>query len=58
MTHTETKQKAQDQLMGSLMNAFFVAADTGENETIIKEISKQVERIEKLFGYVPKSWAR
>lgn len=63
MTKTEIKQEAQDRLMNAVQIAFYKIAEDGEHDeneakTIADEMSKQMERIEKMFGYEPKSWNR
>lgn len=69
MTKTEIKQMAQDELMAAMQTAFNMILDTSsgsckedttieEREMVMAEASKQMERIEKLFGYTPSSWNR
>lgn len=55
MSKKETKQKAQDELMLALQTAFYNEDLTDEER---EEMSKQMERIEKMFGYTPGSWLR
>ncbi len=58
MTRTETKQKAQDELMSAMQIAFARAHDEGTSDDLAAEMSSQMARVEKLFGYDPGSWRR
>ena len=53
MTTQSEKEQAQDLLMQSMQHAFDKATPA-ECEVM----SKQLERIEKLFGYEKNSWTR
>jgi hypothetical protein len=52
----EIKERAQDELMHSLANAFY--SDEAKDKAVFAEMDKQMKRIEKLFGYKPGSWRR
>ncbi len=54
-TKTQIKQNAQDELMSAMQIAF---ANKQHSDELVAEISRQMERVEKLFGYKPGSWAR
>lgn len=61
-TH-ELKLMAKDEIMFGIQTAFNTVNDNGsiseeEKEQTLNEMSFQMERIEKLFGYEPKSWTR
>lgn len=56
MNKTERKHEAQEHLMHGLRAAFAMADDI-DDETRV-EMSKQMARIEKLFGYEPFSSPR
>ncbi len=58
MTRTEQKQQAQNNLMSAMQIAFARAYDEKDSADSIAEMSRQMERVEKLFGYEPGSWAR
>jgi hypothetical protein len=61
MTKTELKQKAQHELMSAMQAAFYSIADNYDDETaaeLTAAADDQMKRVEKLFGYVPGSWAR
>ena len=51
----EIKQTAQDSLMHAMQYAF---EETDLDPAARAELSRQMERIEKFFGYVPGSWSR
>ena len=51
----EIKEKAQDQLIFGLRSAFALAGDDGVCQAVLDEMSKQFERVEKMFGYEPGS---
>lgn len=65
---TQRREKAQDILMRALGTAFYSIEDRMSREAnevdeadvdaMAKEMSKQMERVERLFGYEPKSWPR
>ena len=60
-TRTELKHKAQDELLSALQVAFYrqfdgVAGDC--DDELVDEMSRQIERIDKLFGSEPRSCAR
>lgn len=55
------KQKAQDLLMGAMMNALYHLNDDphltdAEKEKVAEQMEKQKQRVEKLLGYEPGSW--
>ena len=59
----ERREQVQDILMSALGTAFYQVSDDrtlpeAEKEVLIKEMSRQMERIERLFGYDPGSWPR
>ena len=62
MTKTEIKQKAQDELMSAMQTAFVAYLErTWRQETsedLVAEMSRQMARVEKLFGYELGSWQR
>lgn len=58
MTRTETKQKAQFELLSAMQIAFEIAHDQHASDDLVAEMSSQMERVEKLFGYELGSWAR
>jgi cytochrome c556 len=63
MTKTELKQKAQDMLLAAIGTAFYADASSlgiseEERDALMAEMSKQMERIEGLFGYKKNSWLR
>jgi len=60
---TERKQRAQDILMQSALTGFTSIYESGEyteeqSEELSAEMSVQLGRIEKLFGYTVGSWMR
>ena len=55
MTKTELKTQAKEKLLSFIQHSFY---DDTISKEMIEEMSKQMERVEKLFGYEPKSWAR
>ena len=55
MTKAEIKHKAQDELLSAMQVAFNTLAVDSD---LWVEADKQMERVEKLFGYVPGSWNR
>ncbi len=54
MAKKQIKERAQDELMHAMQAAF---NELTPNE-LRDEMDKQMERIEKLFGYEAGSWAR
>ena len=65
MTRTQIKRCAQDELMGAMRAAFTHVFENvpysysqSDAETVIAEMDVQMARTERLFGYVPGSWAR
>jgi hypothetical protein len=61
MTKTEAKHKAQNDLMQAMQAAFNHIPEnySEEDAEILKEeASKQMARIEKMFGYEEYSWTR
>lgn len=54
MTRKETKQQAQAELLSAMQIAF---AGTGDDD-LRAEMSLQMARVEKLFGYDQYSWVR
>ena len=64
MKKASIKHYAQKELCSALQVAFHnVSEETSDysqadREAILDEMSKQFARIEKLFGYVPRSWHR
>lgn len=63
MTKTEIKHTAQDELLYAAQIAFYSIHESGkysdeDAEIIAREASKQLERIEALFGYERGSWKR
>lgn len=56
MTSKERKQKARFQLLAAIQTAF--SDYNNHSEEMKEEMSKQMERVEKMFGYVPGSWQR
>ncbi len=67
MTKTEIKSKAREELLMAMQVAFeavhmnnsgsYIEDDT-ERQAVTAEMDKQFARVEKIFGYVPGSWAR
>ena len=55
MTSGDRKEKAQEALLLSMQMAFCNEELTQEE---LKLMSKQMARVEKLFGYVTYSWVR
>lgn len=55
MNRTERKQEAQDQLLHGMQVAF---ARNEDDEELREIMSKQMERVEKMFGYEPGSFTR
>ena len=58
ISRKEIKQQAQDNLMSAMQIAFLQAHDDHASSDLISEMSSQMERVEKLFGYDPGSWQR
>lgn len=67
MKRTEIKEEARKELMMAAQVAFYAVqdyrsggyiADIDERKVLMAEMDEQFKRIEKLFGYVPGSWAR
>ena len=63
MTKTERKHEAQRQLMLGMQIAFSAVHEELKHDgqfrsEMLIEMSKQMERIEKLFGYEVGSWNR
>ena len=65
MTKTEIKRKAQDEILQMAMQSMLATSERNLDDLNDKdmtlltgEMDKQLERIEKLFGYVPGSWTR
>lgn len=62
------KQKAQEELISAMQIAFVRMSEGGradidsmtdrENKAVWEQMSKQMARVEKLFGYEPYSWPR
>lgn len=67
MTRTEIKENARRELLIAMQTSFsaiternsgsYIEDDT-ERQAVFAEMDKQMERVEKIFGYVPGSWAR
>ena len=55
MTSKEIKQQSQDALLQSMTLAFYETDMTDKQRSVM---SKQLERVEKLFGYTAGSWSR
>ena len=66
MTKTEAKAEARDLLLQAVLVAFDRAEDSwdrqdtpeAERAAMRDAMSKELARIESLFGYVPYSWTR
>ena len=58
MTKTEIKQNAQDELMSAMQIAFTRATDESASDDLVAQMSRQMARVEKLFGYDAFSWHR
>ena len=65
MTRTQIKQNAQDELMHSIQSGFTRISESvpysycqSDAEAINTEMSRQMARAEKLFGFEPFSWHR
>lgn len=57
MTKTQIKHEAQRELMSAMMGAFYKMGDNPEEDPrVVEEARRQVNRIEKLFGYKVGSW--
>ena len=57
-TRKETKQQAQAELMSTMQIAFAGIPKNPAEADVTAEMSRQMERVEKLFGYEPGSWVR
>ena len=57
-TRTETKQQAQAELMSAMQIAFAEPAKNPKELALRDEMSRQMARVEKLFGYAEHSWVR
>lgn len=62
MKRKDIKIKAQDELLGGMRAAFHWVEDSDLDESLLEEIkeemSKQMARVEKLFGVDPYSTSR
>ena len=63
LTKTEIKAEAKLRLLQAIGTAFYPVYEDGrlskENaEIVAEEMDKQMERVEKMFGYVPGSFFR
>ena len=61
MTKTEIKQTAQEELLSAMGVAFHRLEEAfamEKRKEIRDEMSKQMARVEKLFGYKPNSFLR
>jgi len=58
MARKEIKHEAQDRLLFGLSAAFSMAGEAGASEEVLEEMSRQMARVEKLFGYEPYSGGR
>ena len=58
MTRKDIKEQAQDHLLFGLRTAFATLDGDEDLPEVREEMSKQMARIEKLFGYVPYSNGR
>ena len=58
MTRKETKHQAQAELMSAMQIAFERTPKNPAEADVTAEMSRQMERVEKLFGYEPGSWVR
>lgn len=58
-TKKEIRHDAQREIMVAATTVFYRIGDNQADypPDLITEIRKQMERIEKLFGYVPGSWS-
>ena len=59
----EVKQQAQENIMHGISNSFYGVYDdeelSGRDKAILRqEMSNQMARVEKLFGYIPYEWIR
>jgi len=50
------KGMAQNALMHAMMNAFYALEDEKASEEVVAEARRQVNRVERLFGYEVNSW--
>jgi len=63
-TKAQVKEEAQRQLLSAMQNAFTVIHEEyngytpEQTKTIQDEMSKQMARVEKIFGYEEYSWDR
>ena len=57
MTKTEMKRAAQSELLSRMQCAFDTTYEDKSPE-LLAEMDQQMRRVEKMFGYVPGSWAR
>ena len=55
LTKTERRQDAQKTILACIQGVFYSEDLTQEER---QELSKQMARIEKLFGYEANSWVR
>lgn len=58
----ERRKRAQDIILKWIGNSFYEVNDSDmdeqEKSKLTTEMSRQMERIERLFGYTPGSWGR
>ena len=54
MNRTQTKQTAQNELLSAMQVAF----EPTVSDELRDEMSRQMARVETLFGYEPLSWQR
>jgi len=63
MTRTEIKYKAQDEILSMIQCSFTSFSersvlDDCDKKMVLEEMSKQMARVEKLFGYSGHEWMR
>lgn len=58
--YPELKARSQDMIMSAIQSAFAQLENMprAEADDLEKEISKQMARVERLFGYEVNSWGR
>ena len=56
MTTKPVKHQAQDAILHAAMNVFYHLTDEDASPELVEEAHRQINRIEKLFGYEPGTW--